>query len=306
MLDTIRSPLAKKVAVSALAPLLSLYTDELEVQYMAVLESLSERDFSHLLSLPPREQQPPDMPTGANAAMMDLESPIAHLDPTRVVELLAAKITATPPGAPPGGGGASGAVEGAGDGDGGLENLEPEHVDILLRVVRDATAGRRGAAGPGDGGIAAAYDEDAARAPAFDRREVAEKWLEVFKKIELHLYVALADDELCDRIVVVLNQWIRALGDKAFDTFPTLTKSLKLIFGHPPSPQACQVAAIRLVMSLTSHSEAMDRKLAETVQNAETAEAMLDITRHVAANDAASLDVDAAKAWLTPLQSKPQ
>ena len=42
------------------------------------------------------------------------------------------------------------------------------------------------------------------------------------------------------------------------------------------------------------------------VQNAETAEAMLDITRHVAANDAASLDVDAAKAWLTPLQSKPQ
>ena len=43
------------------------------------------------------------------------------------------------------------------------------------------------------------------------------------------------------RIVVVLNQWIRALGDKAFDTFPTLTKSLKLIFGHPPSPQACQV-----------------------------------------------------------------
>ena len=201
MLDTIRSPLAKKVAVSALAPLLYLYTEELEVQYMTVLESLSERDFSHLLSLPPREQQPPDMATGANAATMDLESPIAHLDPTRVVELLAAKITATPPGAPPGGGGASGAVEGGGDGDGGLENLEPEHVDILLRVVRDATAGRRGAAGPVDGGIAAAYDEDAARAPAFDRREVAEKWLNVFKKIELHLYVALADDELCDRCV---------------------------------------------------------------------------------------------------------
>ena len=56
----------------------------------------------------------------------------------------------------------------------------------------------------------------------------------------------------------------------------------ELVFGHPPSPQACenpcmlarahthtyihtQVAAIRLVMSLTSHSEAMDRKLAETV-----------------------------------------
>ena len=202
MLDTIRSPLAKKVAVSALAPLLYLYTDELQVHYMTVLESLSERDFSHLLSLPPREQQQPDMATSANTAMMDLESPIAHLDSTRVVELLAAKITATPPGAPPGGGGASGAVEGGGDGDGGLENLEPEHVDILLRVVRDATGAGRGAAGLGDGGdIAAAYDEDAARAPVFDSEEVAGKWLAVFKKIELHLYVALADDELCDRCV---------------------------------------------------------------------------------------------------------
>ena len=51
------SPLAKKVAVSALAPLLaSPHKGELELLfeelYMKTLRSLSERDFSVLLALP--------------------------------------------------------------------------------------------------------------------------------------------------------------------------------------------------------------------------------------------------------------
>ena len=167
----------------------------------------------------------------------------------------------------------------------GLENLEPEHVEILLRVLHAAAV--EGDEGDEDAGVreAAPYqlyqlaaNSNAPLPESFTQN--ADRWLKVLRKIELHVYVALADDELCDNIVIVscrrrawrsclasllachgeldltrerrrvqvLTKWIRALGDRAFLTFGTLNKSLKLIFASEPSPEACQNAAVSLLM----------------------------------------------------------
>jgi len=154
----------------------------------------------------------------------------------------------------------------------GLDNLEPEHVEILLRILHAATLEGEDAQ---EGPYQLAANSSAPVAEAFTQN--SERWLAVLKKIELHVYVALADDELCDNIVIVslrracmqagtalarrrrmpapellrpsasprvlpqvLTKWIRALGDRALLTFATLNKSLKLIFAADPSPDACQ------------------------------------------------------------------
>ena len=69
-----------------------------------------------------------------------------------------------------------------------LQNLEPEHVEILLSVLQRATLGEDGGRGARPDGFGAD----------------TERWLEVLKAIELHVYVALADDELCNNIVSLL------------------------------------------------------------------------------------------------------
>ena len=56
---------------------------------------------------------------------------------------------------------------------------------------------------------------------------------------------ALADDELCDRIVVVLSKWIRSIESaspgQTFKTFETLKKALKLVFkGQEQMAECCQ------------------------------------------------------------------
>lgn len=85
----------------------------------------------------------------------------------------------------------------------GLENLEPEHVEILLRILHAATLEDA----EGDDQVGAPYQlaaQGSAGAPVPEpfARE-ADRWLAVLRKIELHVYVALADDELCDNIVIV-------------------------------------------------------------------------------------------------------
>lgn len=161
----------------------------------------------------------------------------------------------------------------------GLENLEPEHVEILLRILHAATVeGDEGDEVQEAAPYQLAANSNAPLAESFTQN--ADRWLAVLRKIELHVYVALADDELCDNIVIVsrgcrawqsclasllvchgeldltcerrrvqvLTKWIRALGDRAFLTFGTLNKSLKLIFASEPSPEACQNAAVSLLM----------------------------------------------------------
>jgi hypothetical protein len=56
---------------------------------------------------------------------------------------------------------------------------------------------------------------------------------------------ARADDELCDRIVVVLSKWIRSIESaspgQTFKTFETLKKALKLVFkGQEQMAECCQ------------------------------------------------------------------
>uniref|UniRef100_A0A7S0E7K1 Spermatogenesis-associated protein 4 n=1 Tax=Hanusia phi TaxID=3032 RepID=A0A7S0E7K1_9CRYP len=102
-----------------------------------------------------------------------------------------------------------------------LENLEPEHVYTLLSVLE---------------------------AP-FQEEEI-DVWSKILEDLELHVYVALADEELCADIVSVIHKWVSSLGSKASKTFTTLGKSLKLIFtpeGDSSSPAACQDAAMNLL-----------------------------------------------------------
>lgn len=46
-------------------------------------------------------------------------------------------------------------------------------------------------------------------------RHHQEQWYVVLKDLELHVYVALADDELCSSIVSVLHRWITGIGSSA-------------------------------------------------------------------------------------------
>lgn len=112
--------------------------------------------------------------------------------------------------------------------DSGLENLEPEHVYILEQIL-DAP---------------------------FDPTEET-RWLAVLKDLELHVYVALADDEICGNIVPVLHRWITYLEDRAFQTLPTLGKSIKLIFSadQQSTPLECQKAALELLTLLKNSGE---------------------------------------------------
>jgi len=95
ILANLRSPLAKKVAVSALAPLLAVCGDQydLEAHYMKTLRGLSERDFSVLLALPAGEEH---QIMSNTHVMLPLVSPIDALPPIEVAELLAEKITGRP------------------------------------------------------------------------------------------------------------------------------------------------------------------------------------------------------------------
>jgi len=106
--------------------------------------------------------------------------------------------------------------------DSELENLEPEHVYILESILES----------PFEQG-----DE--------------ERWLSVLTELELHVYVALADDEICKNIVDVLYKWITNLDDQAFSTFETFKKSLKLIYNpQQQTPPDCQDAALVLLNRL--------------------------------------------------------
>mmetsp|Transcript_63195 Transcript_63195/g.131448 ORF Transcript_63195/g.131448 Transcript_63195/m.131448 type:complete len:761 (-) Transcript_63195:203-2485(-) len=119
--------------------------------------------------------------------------------------------------------------------DSGLENLEPEHVFILDSILLDP----------------------------FDATEET-RWLDVLKHLELHVYVALADDEICGSIVPVLHRWITHLEERAFQTFPTLGKSIKLIFSAEAAqttPLECQKAALELLTLLKNSGEKFEREV---------------------------------------------
>jgi hypothetical protein len=97
-------------------------------------------------------------------------------------------------------------------------------------------------------------------------------WLRVFKALELHVYVALADQELCDNIVAVLHRWITSFppetreSEEVLRTFNTLGKSLKLVFNpendpNEPAPKVCKNAAFELVRSLRASGPVFDEAL---------------------------------------------
>uniref|UniRef100_A0A7S0W760 Spermatogenesis-associated protein 4 n=1 Tax=Hemiselmis tepida TaxID=464990 RepID=A0A7S0W760_9CRYP len=203
------SPLVRKMAVSCLAPVLSKYTS-LEAIYHKALDQLSEKDFSTVMAAPdPSAMElgdPQQQVLGNSLAHMPITSPLNFLDPLLVVQSLSDKIRQS-----------------------NLENLEPEHVHILLGVLE----------------------------MQFEP-EQADQWYEVLKDLELHVYVALADDELCTTIVSVLHRWITYIGQNAISTFETLGKALKLVFspdGGQATPIQCQVAAKDLVLALRSSGE---------------------------------------------------
>jgi hypothetical protein len=109
-LDVLRmsqSPLVRKIGVSCLAPCLTQHGDALMESYMRALQSLSERDFSAVMATDHHHQI-----LGNSLSHMQIVSPIHSLPSLLVAETLAAKID-----------------------ESGLENLENEHVHILLEVL---------------------------------------------------------------------------------------------------------------------------------------------------------------------------
>lgn len=102
-----QSPLVRKIGVSCLAPCLTQHGDALMESYMRALQSLSERDFSAVMATDHHHQI-----LGNSLSHMQIVSPIHSLPSLLVAETLAAKID-----------------------ESGLENLENEHVHILLEVL---------------------------------------------------------------------------------------------------------------------------------------------------------------------------
>ncbi|KAJ1482496.1 hypothetical protein T484DRAFT_1952072 [Baffinella frigidus] len=219
-----QSPLVRKIGVSCLAPCLKRHGGALMEDYVAALQALNERDFSAVMATDHHHQI-----LGNSLSHMPIISPIHALPPLLVAETLARKIEESQ-----------------------LENLENEHVHVLLEVL----------------------------AVPFDAQDEATcaGWLAVFKKLELHVYVALADQELADNIVAVLHRWITYFPPKSAEshdvlaTFSTLAKSLKLVFNpennpNDPAPDVCKRAAFGLVRHLRNsgdvYTAAVEKALAE-------------------------------------------
>jgi len=219
IVSTTYSPLVRKMAVSCLAPVLSKYTS-LESIYHEALEQLSEKDFSTVMAAPdPSSMElgdPQQQVLGNSLAHMPITSPLHYLDPLLIAQSLSDKIRKSH-----------------------LENLEPEHVHILMGILENP------------------FESDQ-----------SESWLEVLKDLELHVYVALADDELCMSIVSVLHSWITYIGEEACKTFETLTKALKLVFapdGGQPTPLQCQEAARDLVTAFRNHGDPFESEVNKVV-----------------------------------------
>lgn len=115
VVSTTYSPLVRKMAVSCLAPVLSKYSS-LEAVYHEALEHLSEKDFSTVMAAPDPSVMdigdPQHQVLGNSLAHMPIMSPMMYLPPLLVAQSLSDKIRKSM-----------------------LENLEPEHVHILLGVL---------------------------------------------------------------------------------------------------------------------------------------------------------------------------
>lgn len=105
-----------------------------------------------------------------------------------------------------------------------LENLQMKHLIILQAILEDSPS-----------------------------MEDTKAWLDILESLRNFVYASLTDESVIDVACQVVMMFLKNIGAPAFETFPTLLASLKVLYPH--GNEACRSRVLRLLFDIYKEGE---------------------------------------------------